>query len=209
MVSVKLLSKKKTKRTRGGETKTTKKRSIAKSRLQTRKSVRLSGNQTVETKVLGPVPMAYESSTNKNIPYDEISDFIDDNIEDGPQIVSLPVPKQRHAFIVDIQPDNIIIVDWGGETNKTRGLRKINGIKNKAYKQNWTTYSNFMLLLEKKFGKKIVYADLDTELADDANEKNCDVNGGGCSDYAYAYAKKYYEQKNPNHYTISSADSMA
>lgn len=213
MVSVKLLSKngksksgksqKKTKRTRGGTN--TKKRSLERSP-QPRKSVRLSGNQTVLTKSLGPVPIGtYKSSTNKNISKGKIEEFIKNNITYGPQIVSLPVPDQRHAFIVDIQRDgNIIIVDWGGEKNKTRGIEPKPGKPKGHYNINWTTYSNFMLLLEEKFNKNIVYANIDTDLERDADKKDCLVNGGGCSHYAYAYAKKYYEQKNPNHSAIST-----
>lgn len=118
---------------------------------------------------------------------------------DIPQVVSLPVPPSRHAFIVHVQDDKIMISDWGGHDNQYRGVAKIKGKKNRDYESNWEQYSEFMHLLEEKFKLLIEYYPIDESLAEEAmihhrshkNTKETD-GSGGCSYYIYKWMDKHY-----------------
>jgi hypothetical protein len=136
------------------------------------------------------------TSYESNLPFapeNEFMDLVYNKINDGPQIVSLPVPPMRHAFLVDVQPNNqrIMISDWGGEENKTAGLAKIGKIKNKNYSPGWEQYSNLMVELERKYGWPIEYYPVDEEIFNNSYEHNEMCKGGGCSHYVYAWAEKY------------------
>jgi len=118
-----------------------------------------------------------------------------------PQVVSLPVPPSRHAFIVHVQRENnrIMISDWGGHDNQYRGVEKIKGKKNRDYESNWEQYSEFMHLLETKFKLPIEYYPIDESLAEEAmrhhrshkNTKETD-GSGGCSYYIYKWMDIHY-----------------
>ena len=51
----------------------------------------------------------------------KVRDFVDEEIQFGPQIVTLPTKGERHSFLVDvpIEEGNIMISDWGGVENLT------------------------------------------------------------------------------------------
>ena len=107
----------------------------------------------------------------------------------GPQIVSLPVPPYRHAFLVDVQQrkKRIMVSDWGGPENKTAGIK---GSDN--YESGWEQYSDLMIKLEQKYGWPIEYYPVDKELYEKSMEHNTMCSGGGCSHYIYAWKKVYY-----------------
>jgi hypothetical protein len=116
---------------------------------------------------------------------EEFSNLIDE-ITYGPQIVSIPVPPYRHAFLIDIEPKRIMVSDWGGEENKTLGL-----LKGKQY-EGWKQYSALMMQLENKYKIPIQYYPVDESLHATAEQQNCDAGGGGCSKYIYDWVKIYY-----------------
>jgi hypothetical protein len=112
-------------------------------------------------------------------------------IKEGPQIVADIVithkktPNEQHAFLVDVRSSEgkIMISDWGGETNKTRGRSN----------PDWSQYSTFMTSLEEKFGLPIEYYPVDQVLYDKALDHHGRCrNSGGCSNYIYAWVNKHY-----------------
>jgi len=141
---------------------------------------------------IGKDVTSYESNVSF-APEDEFMDLVYNKISDGPQFVSLPVPQWRHAFLVDIQPNNqrIMISDWRGDRYKTVGLKKIGNVKNRNYVARWEQYSNLMVELEKKYGWPIEYYPVDEELFNNSYEHNEMCKGGGCSHYVYAWTEKY------------------
>lgn len=143
---------------------------------------------------LGTIPPGYVSNI-KFAKDEELEDFINNEIKYGPQIVSLPVPPQRHAFLVDVQKSKIMVSDWGGEENKELGTEYISGKKNKQYIPAFKQYSDFLTKLEDKYNKNIEYYPIDDELHEKAYEfsKQCN-DSGGCADYIYAWKKKYYPE---------------
>lgn len=125
-----------------------------------------------------------------NIPLlseEEFSNLIDE-ITNGPQIVSIPVPPYRHAFLIDVKPKTIMVSDWRGEQNKTLGL-----LKGKQY-EGWKQYSALMTQLENKYRIPIQYYPVDESLHAIAEQQNCDAGGGGCSKYIYDWVKIYYPE---------------
>jgi hypothetical protein len=141
---------------------------------------------------IGKDVTSYESNVSF-APEDEFMDLVYNKISDGPQFVSLPVPQWRHAFLVDIQPNNqrIMISDWRGDHYKTVGLKKIGNVKNRNYVPRWEQYSNLMVELEKRYGWPIEYYPVDEEIFNNSYEHNEMCKGGGCSHYVYAWAEKY------------------
>lgn len=174
------------------------KRSIEKSRSRSRittnsitKRKRLPSLVTVS---LGKIPASYTSDTNKPVSDADLDNFVRNEIKPGPQIVSIPIYPQRHAFLVDIQKDKIMASDWGGDENKTRGIPLINGKKNKNYDKNWKQYSELFLKLESIHGLPVVFYDVDKEIYDNAYDSYIKCDGGGCSHYIYAWVKKHYPE---------------
>ena len=149
---------------------------------------------TIETISLGKIPSSYTSDTNKPVSDIDLANFVRNEIKPGPQIVSIPIYPQRHAFLVDIQSDKIMVSDWGGAKNKIRGIPMINGKKNQIYDKNWKQYSELFLQLEKFRGLPVEFYDVDPEIYKIANESYIKCNGGGCSHYIYAWVKKHYPQ---------------
>lgn len=159
----------------------------------TRKSHRLNkGEIHIPTKELG--------TSSRMVADSEIQRFVDIEIDDQlPQVVSVPVRTERHAFLVDIQPKNqrIMISDWGGDKNKARGIeyfqKNKRKIRNVNYNENWLQYSQLMELLEKKYNLPIEYYDVDEELYEEADVHHTAHNfSGGCSYYIYKWVSKYY-----------------
>jgi len=145
------------------------------------------GRESIETKVLGKPTTGYTSTSIKITKEAELIKFINEEITNGPQIVSIPVPPYRHAFLVDIQPKKIMISDWGGEENKTLGIAE-----NADYEPGWEQYSDLMIKLEEKYKRPIEYYPVDQELYKIALNHNETNGGGGCSYYIYAWVQKYY-----------------
>jgi len=149
------------------------------------------GKETIETKLLGKPTTGYLSKSIKITKDTELIKFINEEITNGPQIVSIPVPPYRHAFLVDVQPKKIMISDWGGEENKTLGIAE-----DDAYEPGWKQYSDLMIKLEKKYKRPIKYYPVDQELYKIAYDHNEKFGGGGCSYYIYAWVEKYYPNYN-------------
>jgi len=159
----------------------------------TRKSHRLNkGEIHIPTKELG--------TGSRMVADSELQRFVDIEIDDQlPQVVSVPVRTERHAFLVDIQQKNrrIMISDWGGGKNKTRGIEYVQKnkrkIRNVNYSENWVQYSQLMELLEKKYNLPIEYYDVDEELYEESDMHHTKYNfSGGCSYYIYKWVSKYY-----------------
>jgi hypothetical protein len=136
---------------------------------------------------IGKIPGKLISNI-KHAPEKELKDLVN-KINYGPQIVSIPVPPYRHAFLVDIQRNKkkIMISDWGGPENKTAGIK---GSDN--YEPGWEQYSDLMIKLEQKYGLPIEYYPVDKELYEKSDEHNNMCSGGGCSHYIYAWKEIYY-----------------
>jgi len=128
-------------------------------------------------------------SNIKFAPEKELQNLVDNQINYGPQIVSIPVPPWRHAFLVDVDEGKkrIMISDWGGSINKTAGI-----VESSNYAPGWEQYSNLMIKLEEKYRWPIEYFPIDAELFNNSLEHNNTCSGGGCSHYIYAWVKKYY-----------------
>jgi len=118
---------------------------------------------------------------------DELNNLVD-ILEKGPTVVSIPIPpKERHAFLVDIQTDKIMISDWGGESNKTRGI-----LTSKNYNEGWEQYSELMIKLVEKYKRPIKYFRVDSKLKKETIAYHESVKGGGCSYYIYKWLPIYY-----------------
>ena len=155
------------------------------------KRVRLPNLNTVS---LGRIPSSYTTDTNKPVSDEDLDKFVRNEIKFGPQIVSIPIPPQRHAFLVDIQKNKIMVSDWGGAKNKFRGIPTIDGKKNKNYDKNWKQYSELFLKLESIHGLPVEFYDVDAEIYKAAYDSYIKCNGGGCAKYIYQWVKKYYPQ---------------
>jgi hypothetical protein len=143
--------------------------------------------ERIMTKSLGKDTNGYVSKSIKPVVEIDLIKFIKEEIHNGPQIVSLPVPPYRHAFLVDIQPKKIMISDWGGESNKTAGI-----LDSENYECGWEQYSDFMIKLEKIYKKPIKYYSLDKSICNTAKKINKERGGGGCSYYIYEWVQKHY-----------------
>ena len=140
----------------------------------TRKSRRNDTRPEMLTKPLG--------SGFGTVSEEAIEHFINDEIsDDAPQIVSLPVPPERHAFLVHVKKDAIWISDWGGGKNL------------KQTEERWENYTDFMRLLTEKYDKKIKFYTVDKPLYRESFEHHETCNdSGGCSHYIYKWVEKHY-----------------
>jgi len=174
----------KRRRPKQGKHKTMSKRPITRrGGIPTRTSTRGQSKNDMFIKKLGYVSEAgFNSAGVRHSTPNELTDFINNQITEGPQLVDIPVPSQRHTILVDIQPDKIMVSDWGGVDNRYAGKRS----------EPWKTYTNLLDELERKYRRKIVYYDVDEELHNISSKKMKACSGGGCSDYIYAWVEKYY-----------------
>lgn len=154
----------------------------------------------IETKVLGKVPSGPKSKTLNFATPRELKEYVYD-IKEGPQICSIPAGEYRHAFLVDVQPDKIMISDWGGEAVIYRSHRMINQIidgqislqENPNYNVNYTTYAEFLEKLQEKYNLPIIFYPVDEEMNNCSRTLHTERGGtGGCSNYIYKWTKKYY-----------------
>jgi len=143
-----------------------------------RRSTRLERRPPLETKNLGKVGTKYISDTYKHCTPAELARFVKEEIQEGQQIVSLPVPPYRHAIYVDVQPNKIMVAHWR-EPHEVSDDPK------------WKTYNQFLDKLHKNTSKPIVFYEIDRELYKKALEKSRTFSGGGCSQYIYDWVQKY------------------
>jgi len=145
----------------------------------------------IDTIELGKITPGYTSNISM-VSEEELNEFVKTKINYGPQVVSIPVPPCRHAFLVDIQKNKIMISDWNGEETKKIGMEYMGNKKNKYYDKRWKQYSDLMIKLEHKYNLPIEYYEVDNELYKISNDHNTLYNGGGCSKYIYAWIEKHY-----------------
>lgn len=145
--------------------------------------------KTNQTSFVSDIPLASDK---------ELREFVD-KIEPGPQIVSVPVPRYRHAFLVNVLPTKIMISDWKGN-EKLQELQKLQ--ENAIYKRrtrlsdqppegaNWNQYYDFMKLLENKYPTRpIKFYEINKALKGVAVTKNVEFDGGGCAEYIYRWVE--------------------
>lgn len=129
----------------------------------------------------------------RNVNFAKISKFVSDEIvENKPLIVDLPTYPERHTILVHVMLDErkIMVSDWGGLENETRGERG-----KKGFDERFIAYSQFMKLLRKKYELPIEFYPEDNELYTEAlKHHNSFKNGGhgGCSFYIFKWVSKYY-----------------
>lgn len=129
--------------------------------------------------VLGKVGSGYNS--NRSATPKELEKFVKD-FKVGPNLVSLPVKPQRHAFFIDVQTKKIMISDWGGKDNETRDEEE----------PEWFEYCELLRQLSAKYRLPIAFYGVDEELYNAADEHNEQCGGGGCSYYIYKWILKHY-----------------
>ena len=133
---------------------------------------------------------------NTFVSIDELQRFVDKDIEIGPQMVTLPVPNERHAILVDVPKTTIMISDWGGRKNEFRGLPRKNNRKNPKYEPSWEQYSMLLELLQQKYNLPLDYYEIDEELSDEAFEHHYLYNStGGCSYYICKWTEKHRQYR--------------
>jgi hypothetical protein len=165
---------------------------------------------------LGKAGNGYKSKIDLTVSDQEIDEFIKTEIKEGPQIVSIPTGKERHAFLVDIESGEdgmIFISDWGGPDNETRGLQEIEvyvkpkndsciksianlrkeKVINKEYDRRFEVYSKFMIKLKEKYNLLIAYLSVDQDIYEIADEWHNKNRGGASAKYIYLWAEEYYK----------------
>jgi len=167
-----------------------------------KRSIRGGIRRYVTTRQLGEPPGAYSSGRNVFVDDHALQEFVD-TIEEGPQVVSLIVPPQRHAFLIDPQPDyhRLMVSDWNskdGVLPHNYGKEKINGKKNPEYAERFSQYSKFLELVCEKYKGRckpltIDYYPVDDDLYCMAEEQNEAGNDGGWANYVYAWYDKHTE----------------
>ena len=135
------------------------------------------GKQLIPQINLGKIYSTYVSNI-KPVSYKKLHQFVENEIQYGPQVVSIPMPPYRHAFFIDVQQDKIMISDWKG----------IKSFENQ--------YSDIIKLLREKYNKNIEYYPVDDNLLMDAKIHNHEHGGGGCSYYIFSWIKTREEYKN-------------
>jgi hypothetical protein len=135
------------------------------------------GKQLIPQINLGKIYSTYVSNI-KPVSYKKLHQFVENEIQDGPQVVSIPMPPYRHAFFIDVQQDKIMISDWKGI---------------KSFENH---YSDIIKLLREKYNKNIEYYPVDDNLLMDAKIHNHEHGGGGCSYYIFSWIKTREEYKN-------------
>lgn len=161
---------------------------------------------TIKTVSLGKTN---QSSFVSDIPLasdKELGEFVY-KIELGPQIVSVPVPPYRHAFLVNVLSNKIMISDWKGN-KKLQELQKLQ--ENAIYKTrtrqsyqppegpDWNQYYDFMKLLEQKYKRPIKFYRVNEALKEKAVTKNDKFDGGGCAEYIYRWVEGILLNDKPN-----------
>jgi len=127
---------------------------------------------------VGKISMKGYTSSVKMVSSKELEQFVKDEIQEGPQIVSLPVPPYRHAFLVDVQSKDIRIADWNGG----KILQKV------RFLPEWQQYLHFLRLVQEKYPRRpLSYYPVDPDLYKSARLHEQVMGGGGCSFYLFAW----------------------
>lgn len=148
------------------------------------------------------IPTKSIGTTGHRVTSQQITNFVNNEIHDGLQIVSFPVPPERHAILVNIKNDKIMISDWGGEKMYKRGKQFIDVdesttmIENPIYEERWKIYTEFIDELQYKYiDKNVEYYEIDPVLKEEANEHHrLNHEAGGCSYYIYAWLDKHKDE---------------
>lgn len=128
----------------------------------------------------------YSSSANKWVPDDIVQQFVDEQVDLGPQIISLPVPPQRHAILVDVRDDKIMVCDWNGREALD------------WYKEypEYLTYHTLLSKIQEKYPHRpIRYFKIDKTLCRKATQYSQLNKGGGCANYVFAWYPKHPDYK--------------
>lgn len=146
-----------------------------------RRSKRGECNNTFIPKDVVPGKVGYYAAMPQ-VPLEKIQDFVETQIEEGPQLVTLPVSGMSHIILVDIQKDKIMISDW-------RGRKFIDGED-----PNYKNYKDLMTELEKKYDHPVQFYFIDPVFLKIAEDKSNTLGKrGGCSEYAFAWSGLYYK----------------
>lgn len=140
--------------------------------------------EIMPTRVLGKIPSSGYVSNITFASEKELSDFVENEITFGPQIVSIPVPPHRHAFLIDIQPNKkkIMIADWNGKVD----------FENEE--KEWFQYKDLLQKIKNKFTFPIEYYPIHKKIHENAKQHNEKCEGGGCSFYIYEWVKLKYPE---------------
>jgi hypothetical protein len=147
-----------------------------------RRSTRGESNNTFIPKDVVPGKAGYNAVMNP-VSFERIREFVETQIEEKPQLVTLPVSGMSHIILVDVQPDKIMISDW-------RGRKFIDGED-----PNYENYKQLMSELERKYRRSVNFYFIDPVFLGKAEEKSNSMGKkGGCSEYAYAWSGLYYKK---------------
>jgi hypothetical protein len=139
------------------------------------------------------IPTLELGNNGHSISSKKIQKFVNREINYGPQIISLPVSPERHAFLADIMEDKIMISDISGKKNKIKGIKFLNNNKNNNYEIRWENYSNLIKFIEEKYKLQTKYYIIDKVLLKESMKHHKTFNNsGGCSYYIYEWIKKNY-----------------
>lgn len=135
---------------------------------------------------LGRISQAgHRSAVNKVLTEPEIHRFVQEHIHPGPQIITIPVPPQRHAIMVDVLPDKVMVCDCNGASLRHGRLKA------------WKTYRDVLTAVEQKFpGRPIRFYPVDGDLHAAALAHDHAMDGGGCSFYLFAWLAKQPQYEN-------------
>ena len=125
----------------------------------------------------------FKSNANKPVDDETLTNFVYHEIKEGPQLVTLSVPPERHTILVNVQPSKIMISDWGGIEHKNLG---------ESYEE-WKQYSDFIAKLDER-GPPVDYYPIDKEIKREAEGHREQCNGGGCSNYIFKWVQKHYPE---------------
>lgn len=131
----------------------------------------------IPTVEMGVISTGYTSAAIKHLTDKQLEAVIKSQIKWGPQIITLPVPDQRHAFFIDIKPTQIEVYDWNG-----RGAFDSKQTK-------WHTYKTFLKMLKTTYDADLEFKEVDPTIMVNAQKKTEDFKGGGCAEYIYEWLK--------------------
>lgn len=116
---------------------------------------------------------------------EEIEIFVNEKIENGPQIVNFAVGNYNHAIMVDVQDYKVMISDWNGDEIITSEEKRTN--------PDYRNYCELIEELKRKYDRPIEFYPVDLYVKKIADIKNKDKgNVGGCSEYLFSWLDVYY-----------------
>lgn len=142
---------------------------------------------TIRVVTLGNGSPANPTYNNQTLNKTDIEWVVANKIKPGYQIVCLPMPpNESHSIIVNVSELGVMIVDWGGEINRTMRQPK------------WKNYTTFIKCLENTYGK-VRYYEIDEDIYGNACERYETNHGqGGCSQYVHNWIHKYIGKQGKN-----------